>query len=180
MSATPRQSRLLSVGVGIALTLAALAFLSSGWVWLTRSAPHLQTGALRVVESSGAAQAQNPPGHAPFAAVGSITALRPGQLRTLDVKVTNPDAVDYRILELTATPGDANPSCSGPKNLVVSSYQSTRPGARTYVVPRKSSITIPLTIMMLDTATSQDGCKNVSFPLTFGGLATQGQGNGNS
>ena len=180
MSATPRQSRLLSVGVGVALILAVLALLSSGWVWLTRSEPHPQSGALRVVQSSGGAQAQSPPGHAPFVAVGSISALHPGQLRTLQVKVTNPDAVDYRILELTATPQDANASCSGPKNLVVSSYQSTRPGARTYVVPRKSSITIPLTIMMLDTATSQDSCKNASFPLTFGGMATEGQGDGSS
>jgi hypothetical protein len=30
--------------------------------------------------------------------------------------------------------------------------------------------------MMLDTATSQDACRNVSFPLAFAGLATQGSG----
>ena len=94
--------------------------------------------------------------------------------------VTNPDEVAYKILELTATPQDANASCSGHTNLVVSSYQASKPGSRTYLVPRRSSITIPLTIMMLNTATSQDSCKNVSFPLAFGGLATQGQGNGNS
>jgi hypothetical protein len=101
-------------------------------------------------------------------------------MRTLAVKVTNPDQVAYRILELKATPKDANPSCTGSTNLVVSAYEATKPGAVTYVVPRNSSITIPLTVMMLNTATSQDACKNASFPLAFGGLATQGQGGGTS
>lgn len=177
MTTTPRLRRILAGAVGLVVLL---ALLSSCGVWLTNAEPTPQPGALRLVHSSGAAVAQSPAGHAPFAAIGSVSQLRPGQMQTLQVKVTNPDAVDYKILELTATPQDANASCSGTTNLVVSSYQATKPGARTYLVPRKSSIMIPLTIMMLNTATSQDGCKNVSFPLAFGGLATQGQGNGNS
>ena len=178
MATTPRQRRTLAVAIGV---VALLALLGGCGVWLTRAAPAApQPGALRLVQSSGVASAQSPPGHAPFAAVGSVSQLRPGQMQTLQVRVTNPDEVAYKILELTATPQDANSSCSGPTNLVVSSYQSTKPGSRTYLVPRKSSITIPLTIMMLNTATSQDGCKNVSFPLAFGGVATQGQGSGNS
>lgn len=177
MTTTTRQRRFLAVGTAVVVLL---ALLSSCAVWVTRAEPAPQPGALRLVESSGAALAQSPPGHAPFAAVGSVSQLRPGQMQTLQVKVTNPDAVDYKILELTATPQDANASCSGTTNLVVSSYQATKPGARTYLVPRRSSIMIPLTIMMLNTATSQDGCQNVSFPLAFGGVATQGQGNGNS
>ncbi len=177
MATTPRQRRTLAVAIGVVVLL---GLLGGCGIWLTRADPEPRPGALRLVQSSGAALAQSPPGHAPFAAVGSVSQLRPGQMQTLQVKVTNPDEVAYKILELTATPQDANNNCSGTTNLVVSSYQSTKPGSRTYLVPRKASITIPLTIMMLDTATSQDGCKNVSFPLSFGGLATQGQGNSNS
>ena len=177
MTTTPRQRRILAVAIGVVVLL---GLLGGCGLWLTKAEPTPQPGALRLVESSGAALAQSPPGHAPFAAVGSVSQLRPGQMQTLQVKVTNPDAVDYKILELTATPQDANASCSGTTNLVVSSYRATKPGARTYLVPRKSSIMIPRTIMILDTATSQDGGKNVSLPLAFGGLATQGQGNGHS
>ena len=145
-------------------------------MWLTRDdAPAPRAGALSLVQGNGTTSAADAPGHAPFAAVGSVDQLRPGQMRTLEVTVTNPDQVAYRILELRATPKDANPSCSGTTNLVVSGYEATKPGAVTYVVPRNSTITIPLTVMRLDTATSQDGCKGVAFPLAFGGLATQGQ-----
>jgi hypothetical protein len=119
-------------------------------------------------------------GHAPFAATGHVDTLLPGQPRTLTVTVTNPDRVAYRILQLTATPQDANVRCTAAANLVVGGYDARRPGARTYVVPRRSSITIPLSITLLDTGTSQDACKNVTFPLRYSGTATQGQGKGTS
>lgn len=178
MATTPRQRRNLAVAI---VVVVILALLGGCGVWLTRDdAPAPQPGALSVVRGSGGTEAADAQGHAPFAAVGAVDQLRPGQMKTLEVTVTNPDQVDYRILELTATPEDANADCAGPTNLVVSGYQSTKPGAVTYVVPRNSQITIPLTVMMLNTATSQDACKGVSFPLAFRGTATQGQGNGNS
>ena len=175
MTTTMRQGRTIAVAVGV---VALLGLVVGVGVWLNRADPEPQPGALRLVQSTGVASADSPAAHAPFAAVGNVSRLRPGQMQTLQVKVTNPDEVAYTILELTATPQDANASCAGPTNLVVSSYKSTKPGSRPYLVPRRSSITIALTIMMLDTATSQDGCKNVAFPFAFGGLATQGQGNG--
>ncbi|NYG07308.1 hypothetical protein BJ986_001795 [Phycicoccus badiiscoriae] len=177
MATTPRRRRTLAVAICVVVIL---ALLGGCRVWLTRDDPAPHQGALRLMQGNGSLAAANASGHAPFAAVGSVSQLRPGQLQTLQVKVTNADAVDYRILELTVTPQDANASCSAAANLVVSSYKATKPGARSYLVPRESSITIPLTIMMLNTASSQDGCKNVSFPLAFGGLATQGQGGGSS
>jgi hypothetical protein len=177
MATTPRQRRTLAVAVGVVVLL---ALLGGCGVWMTRAAePAPQPGALRV-QGVGATEAADTAGHAPFAAVGAVQALTPGQMKTLQVTITNPDQVAYRILELTATPKDANARCSGTTNLVVSGYESTKPGAVTYIVPRKSTITIPLTVMMLNTATSQDACKGVSFPLAFRGLATQGQSNGNS
>ncbi len=177
MATTPRQRRNLAVVIGVVVIL---ALMGGCGVRMTRDEPAPRDGALKLVLGNGSAVAADAPGHAPFAAVSAVNELRPGQMKTLSVTVTNPDQVAYRILELTATPKDANPSCAGSTNLVVSGYEATRPGAVTYVVPRNSSISIPLTVMMLDTATSQDGCKNVSFPLAFGGLATQGQGNGSS
>ena len=178
MATTPRQRRNVAVVIGVVVLL---ALLGGCGVWQTRDeAPAPRAGALALVQGSGSTAAADVSGHAPFAAVGAVDQLRPGQMKTLQVTVTNPDQVAYRILELTATPKDANPSCSGTTNLVVSAYQATKPGAVAYVVPRKSKITIPLTVMMLNTATSQDACKGVSFPLAFGGLATQGHGNGTS
>jgi hypothetical protein len=178
MAATPRQRRHLAVAIGVVVLL---ALLGGCGVWLTRDEPApAQTGALRVVQGSGVVAAESERGHAPFAATGDIAGLVPGTMRTLAVTITNPDEVAYRIQQLTATPEDASSGCTGPTNLVVSSYDATKPGATTYVVPRKSNITIPLTVMMLNTATSQDACKGVSFPLAFDGVATQGQGKGNS
>ena len=174
MATALRQRRELAVVLGVVVLLAVVAGCG---VWLTRgdepAAP--RAGSLELVQDNGTAVAPSAADRAPFASVGAVAELRPGQMKTLDVRVTNPAQVAYRILELTATPKDANPACSGTTNLVVSGYQATRPGAVTYVVPRNSTITIPLTVMRLDTATSQDGCKGVAFPLAFGGLATQGQ-----
>jgi hypothetical protein len=174
MATTPRRRRTLAFVTGVAVVLALVGGLG---VWLSRDEPAApRAGALQLVQDNGTATTANAQGQAPFAAVGAVSELRPGQLRTLSVTVTNPDRVAYRILELTATPKDPNSACAGSTNLVVSGYEATKPGAVTYVVPRKSTITIPLTVMMLDTATSQDACKGVSFPLAFGGRATQGQG----
>jgi hypothetical protein len=130
-------------------------------------------GALEVVSSSGKSTSE-PTGHEPFAAAGGVTSLAPGDLATLRVTVTNPDQVAYQILELTASPQDANAACAGAANLLVGRYDSSKPGAPAYVVPRGSSITIPLTVMMLDTARSQDACRNVTFPIVYTGRATQG------
>jgi hypothetical protein len=179
MATTPRQRRNLAVAIGVVVLLVVVGGCGVRWARSDEpAAPH--AGSLQLVQGNGTAVAADASDHAPFAAVGAVAELHPGQMKTLEVQVTNPGQVAYRILELTATPKDANPSCSGTTNLVVSGYQATRPGAVTYVVPRNSTITIPLTVMMLDTATSQDACKDVSFPLAFGGLATQGQDSGSS
>lgn len=177
MDDSQRRRRVIAVAVG---ALLLLGLLGGCGVWLTRDEPAPQTGALRVVQGRGEAAGSNETGLAPFAATGEVVGLAPGKMQALKVTITNPDEVAYRIQQLTATPEDANSDCVGPTNLVVSSYEATKPGAATYVVPRKSSITIPLTVMMLNTASSQDACKDVTFPLAFDGVAVQGQGKGNS
>jgi hypothetical protein len=94
----------------------------------------------------------------------------------LEVVVTNPDTVAYRILDLRAKAGDPNPECRADANLVIGSYQATKPGARPYVVPAHAHITVPLAVMMLDAPTSDDPCAGATFPFTFTGSATAGTG----
>ena len=160
----------------LAVAVLLLGLLGGCAVWRDRDEPvKVNAGALLVVSSAGEGSTEAT-GREPFVAPGDVSALAPGDLRTLRVRVTNPDRVAYRILELTATPQDANGSCTGGTNLVVGRYDSAKPGAREYVVPRESSITIPLTVMMLDTARSQDACRNVTFPIVYSGRATHGLG----
>ena len=177
MSIAAQQRR---TAAALAVAVPVLVLLGGCGGGVGRAAPvKPNPGALQVVSPTGKSTTE-PTGHEPFATAGGVSALVPGDLQTLRVTVTNPDQVAYQIVSLTASPQDSNADCAGAANLLVGRYDSSKPGAREYVVPRGSSITIPLTVMMLDTAASQDGCENGSFPLTFGGLATQGQGEGRS
>ena len=130
-------------------------------------------GALRVV-GDGATSKAEPTGREPYAVTAPVDELAPGQLQTVQVTVTNPAAVPYRILELTATPGDPTAKCDGAEHLVVSGYDAEDPGSPPYVVPRRSRITIPLTVMMLDTAAHAEACEDVAIPLTVTGAAAEG------
>jgi hypothetical protein len=160
------------VGLLAVLTTATLVAGCSGG---DGAAPTPRSGALRVLSGATAeAEAKAPTGSEPYAATAPVDELAPGQLRTVQVTVTNPAPVAYRILELTATPGDPSTQCDGGEHLVVSDYDADEPGSRDYVVPQKSSITIPLTVMVLATAAHADACDNESIPLTLTGSATEG------
>lgn len=170
MATTQRQRRTLVV---LAVAVLVLGLLGACGAWLTRDETPARPGALTVV-GAGGVQAVDAEGRAPYAASGRVDELRPGALQTLEVVVTNPDSVDYRLLDLAARADDANGDCAATRNLVISSYDADKPGAVEYVVPAGASITVPLAVMMLDTPDSQDGCKDVTFPLTFSGTASQG------
>lgn len=172
MATTQRQRRTLVV---LAIAVLLLGLLGACGAWLTRDEKPARPGALAVV-GAGGVEVVDAKGRAPYAASGRVDQLRPGALQTLEVTVSNPDAVDYRILDLTARAGDANADCGATRNLVISSYDADKPGAVEYVVPAGASITVPLAVMMLDTPDSQDGCKDVTFPLSFSGTASQGSG----
>lgn len=164
-----RDRRFLAIFVLVMLALGLLGGCSVAW--LLGGGRTAQQGTLALSGSDGSGAAGSSQGHGPFAASGSVTGLTPGRTATLNVIVTNTDSVAYRILQLTATPQDASPHCRA-DNLVVQPYSATTPGAVTYVVPRRSSATIPLTIALRSTAWSQDACKNVHFALTYSGSAT--------
>jgi len=170
--ATPRRLRTERV-VGLlvaASTVVAVAGCSGG----AAATPETRPGALRVVTGNATSEAEPTTGREPYAATAPVDELAPGQLQTVQVTVTNPATVPYRILELTATPADPTAQCDGGEHLVVSGYDADDPGSRPYVVPRGSTITIPLTVMMLAPAAHADGCDDVAIPLTLTGAASEG------
>ncbi len=120
----------------------------------------------------GSTSAGSKPGHPHFSASGTISGLVPGRPGTLEVVITNEDAVGYRILQLEATAKDASPGCPA-ANLVIEPYSSTTQGAVTHDVAGKSTTTIPLTVTLRYTSSVQDACKNVKFPLTYSGVAVR-------
>ena len=164
-------TRVATACVAAVVALGVVAVLSSSHH--ARGATTTRTGALQVVVGAGGVAAAKPVKGGPWAAADGVRALAPGQLRTVEVTVTNPGATAYRVLELTATPRDDGPDCRADRALVVSSYRSDRTGAPTYVVPRGSSIRIPVTVMRL-ALPGQDSCRDATFPLTLSGVVSPG------
>lgn len=168
--------RTVVVGVACVAVLGVAAVVAASHH--ASAAPQPHPGALRVVTGAGgvAPSKPTPPRptpDAPWAAADAVSGLAPGELRTVEVTVTNPGATTYRVLELTATPRDGGPSCRADRALVVSSYRSDRTSARSYVVPRGSSIHIPVTVMRL-ALPGQDGCRDATFPLILTGAVSPG------
>lgn len=169
MDTASRQRRILAAVPGVALLLCGVGFMCSPW--LTSGDEPARPGTLELVPGASPAS-EGPDGAAPFAAAGRVAKLQPGQVRTVEVKVTNPDEVPYRILRLTATPEGADRDCPGESNVVVSGYDAAKAGAATYVVPRRSTITIPLTLMMLNAPAAGDACPDTDLPLSVAGLVS--------
>jgi hypothetical protein len=179
MTTTP-EGRRVTLGVCCAVVLGVGIVLAASHHGSAAPRPH--DGTLRVVGASGGASAgatAKPQRDAPWAEAAGVRALAPGELRTVEVTVTNPGTTAYRVLQLTATPRDGGPDCRADRTLVVSSYRSDRTGAPSYVVPRRSSIRIPVTVMRL-TPTGQDGCRDATYPLALTGAVSPGGGSTNA
>lgn len=145
------------------------------WFSTHRSARLVPIGTVLEVNGSTEGRSADTAGHLPFGAAGSVTGLTPGSTSTLQVTVSNPSTLDYRIVDLTATPLDATNQCKAADNIMVTGYDSSIPGSAVHVVARGSTITVPLTVTFVITATDQGTCRNVTFPLRFSGTATPGQ-----
>jgi hypothetical protein len=162
-----KDRRFVAILVLVLLVLGLLGGCSVAWLLKDGGTDN---GGSSFVTKSGAGSAESKPGHPHFSASGSISGLTPGHPGTLQVVITNEDSVGYRIIQLVATAKDASPDCPA-GNLLIQSYSSTTQGAVIHDVAGKSTTTIPLTVTLRYTSSSQDACKNVKFPLTYSGVA---------
>lgn len=103
--------------------------------------------------------------------------LYPGVERKIPVVVTNSKEFPIKLVSLTVTVTTEPGTCSSAANLDL--VQATGIGTSTpIVVPPHSSVTVPpaqqptLTLTNLP-ATNQDLCKNVTFGLTYNGVAVK-------
>jgi hypothetical protein len=109
-----------------------------------------------------------------FTMSGGVTGLTPGRGVTLPVKVSNPNIQAIKVLTITATAADASKTCRAAGNVTLSTYDSTTPGAAQYIVPGNGSLTVPLTVQLVDApARNQNACRGVTFPLSYVGSAMQ-------
>jgi hypothetical protein len=111
------------------------------------------------------AAAADAPGHA-FTISGTVAGLVPGKPMPLLLTVHNTEAQPIRVTSLTATAQAASKSC--PASLVAI---STYPGNPQTVVAARSQAVVALSITL--SAETPDGCRRVSFPLSYTGKAEQ-------
>lgn len=98
--------------------------------------------------------ARRPARLVPIGAAGSVTGLAPHR----------------------TTPVDGPNQCKAAGNTAVTGYDSSIPGSAVHVVPRGSTISVPLTVPFVSSGADQGSCRDVTFPLRFSGTATPGQG----
>ena len=146
--------------------------------WFSTHRPARLVPIPTVLQVSGSTEGRSADtaGHLPFGAAGSVTGLTPGSTSTLQVTISNPSTVDYRIVSLTATPVDATNQCKAAGNTTITGYDSSIPGTAVHVVARGSTISVPLTVTFVSSGADQGSCRDVTFPLRFSGTATPGQG----
>lgn len=99
-----------------------------------------------------------------IADVGTATGLVPGGTVTRKVRVTNPNNQAILVTRLDTSVGRPSPDC--PANAV-----TVAPLATQIVIAKNSYADVPLTVRM--TASAPDGCRNLTFPLTYSGTATK-------
>jgi hypothetical protein len=103
--------------------------------------------------------------------VGTVTGLVPGgAAQAVDFTVTNPKStpqyvtsVTYSIASIQTSPGVAAVGCSA------ADFTLVQPNAIAADLPAGASTFSPsgATLAMIDSATNQNGCKNVTVNLTF-------------
>ncbi|GAA4352952.1 hypothetical protein [Angustibacter luteus] len=98
--------------------------------------------------------------------------LVPGAPRTLTVQVHNPNSSTIRLLSLTASVGDPQHAGCSAAWVSVGSYAAAHAPLLLVGAGQSRPLSLPIVLTNLATV-NQDGCKGVSFPLTFNGSATQ-------
>jgi hypothetical protein len=103
-------------------------------------------------------------------ALGDPALLHPGAQRYLRYTVDNPLSVPITVttIGIALDPDQPTPATCPPANLDLSDAGFS--GA--LVVPSEGTNTVTAPISLLNTATNQDGCKNVTFRFVYTGTAT--------
>jgi hypothetical protein len=97
-------------------------------------------------------------------APGHRTGLYPGASQPQWVRITNPNHFDILVTSLTATAGSRATGCPAGNLTVVPLRTPVRVRATSYT---DTALTARLS------PTAPDGCKNLTFPLTYSGTATK-------
>lgn len=103
---------------------------------------------------------------------GSEVLLTPGQVRCLQYTVQNPlpDAITISSISAVIDPAFAAPAGCETSNLDLS--QAGFNGSPAFVVPGNGTGSVNRQISLINTPSSQDGCKNVAFHLKYDAEAT--------
>jgi hypothetical protein len=102
--------------------------------------------------------------HKDFAVTGAVTGLVPGANGNLVLKVSNPNNFQIEVTSITVAAGNASAQCTA-SNLVTTGFSGS------LLVPANGTVNRAVPIKLKPTA--GDGCKNASFPLTYGGNAVK-------
>ena len=112
----------------------------------------------------------------PFTISGSVADLPIGVWRSVPVKVTNPNSVTIYVSALQVNVGAGPVTCPTKANIEL--QQANVSSTRTLTVPAGATVTLtdagftPPRMQLMNLPVNQDGCKGVSFPLTYSGTAT--------
>lgn len=107
-----------------------------------------------------------------FTVSGAVSGLVPGRQVVLPVVIANPNGTAIKLNTLSAAAQDASAGCTAAADLQISSYDSAAPGAPVYTVPAAGSLTVNLTISLVDApARNQQACKGATFPLSYSATA---------
>ena len=111
-----------------------------------------------------------------FSISGTVSGLTPGSNSNLQLTVTNPKSVAITVKTLSVSLGTPLPSGCDASYLDLSAAQYTSQ-AGFNVAPNGGTANAPgLTVRLVDAAAAnQDGCKNVTFPLSYAGTAVYTQ-----
>ena len=111
-----------------------------------------------------------------FSISGTVSGLTPGSNSNLQLTVTNPKSVAITVKTLSVSLGTPLPSGCDASYLDLSAAQYTSQ-AGFNVAPNGGTANAPdLTVRLIDAAAAnQDGCKNVTFPLSYTGTAAYTQ-----
>jgi hypothetical protein len=113
-----------------------------------------------------------------FTFSAKVTGLKPGSPQILPVVVTNPSTNigTLTVNTIVVRPGNAvngtTVTCAG-SNLAIGQYDSTAPGATSYVISAGASKTVSLSVLFKDLLdVDQTSCQGKVIPLIIEGTAT--------